>query len=346
MVTFGRQKDHNSLSPSTKAPSSGRRADDDDDDDDPHPSPPSPPNVSPISTANRSPLRAPAVCTSVESCPALPAPPGGGGGGGGTIPASSCTSGSMRPAKAEEPIGKRYHCECGGDDASTQWVCKQQVGTALDIYMLPSNDTFDWSRRKAHMSIIERAGTPSQVGAPHPRSLLQPNIVDVDVARPAWHLSRLSRRSRAALRCLMLPSSGLYLLCSSGLCLQHFGSILLMSRLTKPACCPNKLPRKQACRLLHQPPDTHTLSPLFSPPKHPPTTTNAAATVSAAAAGQVALPRARQGLLHAGALQIRVLRRLGRHARGVRLGDGALHVPPSRCVLNVLSPVCCTAVSC
>lgn len=93
----------------------------------------------------------------MDLCPDAPAAPGGL-----ATPASRCTSNSIAPIADEAATGKRYSCECGGDDASTQWVCKQQPGTSWDILLLPSNGTFSWEAKTARINIIERAGTPAQ----------------------------------------------------------------------------------------------------------------------------------------------------------------------------------------
>ncbi len=60
-------------------------------------------------------------------------------------------------------VGKLLQCWCGGDDASTQFLCDQQPVTTWDIFIYPHNDTYSWDGGTALGSVSERAGTYSQV---------------------------------------------------------------------------------------------------------------------------------------------------------------------------------------
>ena len=39
-------------------------------------------------------------------------------------------------------------CRCGGEDGSTQWICAQQAITTWEIFIFPSNATFNWTAGK------------------------------------------------------------------------------------------------------------------------------------------------------------------------------------------------------
>lgn len=54
-------------------------------------------------------------------------------------------------------------CGADEDDSSTAWVCGQQPVTNWDIWVYPSNSTFDWATGNAAAMVNERAGVYSQV---------------------------------------------------------------------------------------------------------------------------------------------------------------------------------------
>lgn len=82
---------------------------------------------------------------------------------GSVIPASGCTSDSITPVLNEFAVGKSLSCTCGGDDASTQYICGQQPGTVLDISFWPSGASGEWSNGNASAKVYERAGLYSAV---------------------------------------------------------------------------------------------------------------------------------------------------------------------------------------
>lgn len=115
----------------------------------------------------------PAVCTATSSCPPMTLPDGT------VIPASGCTSDSITPVLNEFSAGKSLSCTCGGDDASTEYICAQQPGTVLDIAFWPAGASGQRSNGNASARVYERAGLYSAVSEAgkvlrHTRTMSQP----------------------------------------------------------------------------------------------------------------------------------------------------------------------------
>ncbi|MEW5319764.1 MAG: hypothetical protein WDW38_010894 [Sanguina aurantia] len=92
------------------------------------------------------------LCTATSSCPPMTLPDGT------VIPASGCTSHSITPVLNEFAVGKSLSCTCGGDDASTEYICAQQPGTVLDIAFWPAGASGQRSNGNASAKVYERAG--------------------------------------------------------------------------------------------------------------------------------------------------------------------------------------------
>lgn len=71
------------------------------------------------------------MCTRTDACPPQPMPDGS------LLPAATCTADSMMPIADEALSGKTFSCVCGGDDASTQFLCNKQPDTSLHITIQP-----------------------------------------------------------------------------------------------------------------------------------------------------------------------------------------------------------------
>lgn len=69
------------------------------------------------------------------------------------------------PPRPVPLAGKLLQCRCGGDDASTQFLCDQQPVTTWDIFIYPHNSTYSWDSGTALGRVSERAGTYSAVSA-------------------------------------------------------------------------------------------------------------------------------------------------------------------------------------
>lgn len=72
----------------------------------------------------------------------------------------------LRPTnRTAHTAGKRLQCVCGGDDASTEFLCGQQPGTNWDIFLHPHDPDKgqSWDAGTAVASVAERAGTYSGV---------------------------------------------------------------------------------------------------------------------------------------------------------------------------------------
>lgn len=63
--------------------------------------------------------------------------------------------------------GKRLQCQCGGDDASTQFLCDQQPMTNLDIFLFPHNATFDWDKVRGVVTLQQGGAHAGDQGTGH-----------------------------------------------------------------------------------------------------------------------------------------------------------------------------------
>lgn len=95
--------------------------------------------------------------------------------------------------------GKSMQCYCGGDDASTQFLCDKQPVTNWDIFVTPSDADHNWDAGNALARVNERAGAYSQV-----RLLCFPFLLSCNVFMFVCACSSVNERARIR-RCVAVP---------------------------------------------------------------------------------------------------------------------------------------------